>query len=307
MLRVKSICSLGFGLTFLAGVISSCDTKNNDNDQSTETTSTSQAIQESQGVINKSTPYPMVTDCELNKVTTLFDQHVSRSSTGLPPLTRPTFKFSLKSLRERIEAQIRSNVPSPLMLVHYGLDENGSLTYGIGFTNATGINDKFEVPNTFFVLNDRRELEEYIGVIPWREAFGKKYTSGTDVFIKRSASGGFESYDSTMHNRFVVFRTAKVLDFIEDNTPAATGTSLVADSIEIASYAHLKNKDEYHHGIALVPWSGTIRMVDNIPTRDRFAMRALDLGSPCPQNCDLFQEKYMGQQVPGCPERIMLK
>ena len=265
---------------------------------------------ESQGVINKSTPYPMVTKCELDTITGEFGRRIFTSMAGTTPLPTPVFKFSLKSLRLLLEVQKLSGVASPLMLVHYGLDGHDQMTYGIAFTNATGLNDKFVIPDAFYIPNNSNDLAPYIGIVPWMDVFASKYTAeapNAKVFIKRT-NAAIEPYDPKVHTRFVTFRSSKVLDFIEDNTPPATGTSLVADVIEIVSYAHLKSAaGEYHHGIAFVPWSGSTRMVDDVPTRQRFALRALDLGSPCPQNCEKFEEAYKGMDVPGCPERVMLK
>jgi hypothetical protein len=246
------------------------------------------------------TQYPMVTACELDKIEQEFDNRVF-STAGGAKLDRPSFKFTLQSLKDLLENQEHPSKSTALVMVHYGSDAQGAMTYGIGLTHASHANMAFATPTVFYVPQNQ-VLAAWTGAGTWMSQIGSKYTApspGQNVFIKRNHASGIEPFDPNEHAYFVMFETHKILQFMNDNLSSSSGH--VADMVELVSYAHLRDAEDHYHGVAFVAWDDTLRMVDDVESRKGFDMRAMDLGTPCPQNCNPFVSLYKGERVPNCP------
>lgn len=250
------------------------------------------------------TPDPPVNACEYQVIEQEFDKRIFRNALGTVKLKRPTFKFTVESLRNMLNASNCPGRTSTLLLIHYGLDEDMELTYGLGTTCAQFQGDRpFEMPSDFYTVTSgafTRWDPAQGGT--WLQVFGNKYTeqiTAHNVYINRQVGSSTNfPYDALMDTRYMVYPVDRVLSFLQDNEHSSTGKQIT--HVELVSYAALRDRQTYHHGVALLAWAGNEMMLDGSPHTNEFDMRAANLGSPCPQNCNKFVVRSTGLSIPGC-------
>jgi hypothetical protein len=247
---------------------------------------------------------PPLSDCDLDVMSRAFDAHVFMNATGTP-LPRKSIKFK----RSEFESRFRNfKIPEntmPLVAVRYGLDFSGYVTCGIGFCWADIADRKVVAAKRYYeVLSDGTFDSPPLDSSDWISAYGSRYTNPSSVFISRNLGETPQPFVMDVDTRIMYLEAYRVSQFLLDNPSA--------DVLELVSYSDLKrittnengvvlSRNIYHHGVAMVPWLGSARQVgrdDQDP--DSFTMRALDLGSPCPENCAKFRSRY-DRPVVVCP------
>ena len=223
-------------------------------------------------------------DCQVAKMTLAFEKRVCRNSAGTVPVRHNTCKFTISTFESA------SNVAVParhaqFMLVQFGLDANLDMVYGIGFVQVNLDNMTFVPPTRAFMANNANQHLQDVGTwTDWVNTYGARYKAAGNVFIRKEKVGGtFDQWQPNVHAEYVLFDMFKVSDFIQTNKTCEAGS--VADIIEVVSTAQLNPSDDFYHGVALIAWQGTKRLLDHAPARVGFCMRGMDLGSPCPDNC----------------------
>lgn len=238
---------------------------------------------------------PPLTDCDLDTMTRAFDEHVFKND-RVTPLPRKSIKFKRSEFEPRFHNFSIPKNTMPLVAVHYGLDFSGYVTCGIGFCWASIEDFKISPAKKYYeVLNDGTFATPPLDASEWLSAYGNRYTDtfAPSVFIRRTSGAVPDTFRMEVDTRIMYLEATRVSRFLLDNPSA--------DVLELVSYSDWKKGDIFHHGVALVPWEGSIRHVgraDQDP--NSFKMRALDLGSPCPENCAEFRPRY-DRQVVVCP------
>ncbi len=249
-------------------------------------------------------PLPAVTLCQLNKVEPAFDSRVFRDAQGKKKLERPSYIFSIGSLRDLIATRPCTD-STALLLVRYGLDPLMRLTYGVTVTcAATGGSQPFQEPIVHHMPDGGLHLRAWTGApgATWKGTYGDVYTKvtgGANVFIKRGTGSTIYAFDPTRDTYYMTFAMNRVLAFLNDNEFNAGARS--ATHVELVSYAHLKVAGHYHHGVMLVARDQQGRMIDNASWPHTYAMRGLNMGTPCPDYCSTFTLLNTGPAVSGCP------
>ena len=241
-------------------------------------------------------PNPNVSLCELNVVEPAFNTRVFRDAAGTQLIERPMYRFTIASLRTQLPPACDDGLG--LLMVHYGLTPQHRMTYGLARICAeTTEPHAFFDPTDFYTPDGSGNLTRWTGGLgqTWMSEFGDDYKAtgaGANVFLKRTADT-ITAFNPAQDTHYVLFQRSRVQELIDDN-PTAT-------HIEIVSYAHLKNANTYHHGVVLLASDASGRMINDGPPTSPYSMRGLNLGSPCPANCNRFAVPTAGEPVPGCP------
>lgn len=252
------------------------------------------------------TPDPPVNLCELTAIDDEFDKRIFRNATGTLKLKRPTYKFTAASLRHLLESSTCQAANSTVLVIRYGLDSNMELTYGLGLSCAAFGGDRtFPDPTDYYTVDNKvlvRWDPAAHGGKTWVQEFGDRYTEHStahNVYIERKLGDNTNyPYDPVVDTRYMTHTVDRVLSFLQDNEHSETGKQLT--DVELVSYCELRTADIYHHGVALLGWAGNDRMLDGLQHANDFDMRAANLGSPCPENCNLLKVPVVGHSVPGC-------
>lgn len=250
------------------------------------------------------TPLPAVTLCQLTKVENAFDSRVFRDPRGKVKLERPSYIFSVSSLHDLIATRACTD-STALLLIRYGLDPLMRMTYGVTVTCAApGGQQPFIEPDIHYMPDANLHLRAWSGPPgqTWKGTYGDVYTKvtgGANVFIKRGTGSTIFPFDPTKDTRYTTLAMNRVLDFLDHNEHHAGARS--ATHVELVSFAHLKAAGHYHHGVVLVARDAQGRMIDNTSWPYTYAMRGLDLSTPCPDYCSTFTLLNTGMAVSGCP------
>lgn len=247
-------------------------------------------------------PAPAVTLCQLTAVEGAFDSRVFRNASGKKQLERPTFQFSISSLRSFIASRPCTD-STALLLVRYGLTSQFKMTYGLAITCAVPSGTQpFTEPTIHHVPNGGLHLAPWSGASgqTWKGTFGNVYAKvagGANVYIKRSAN--IQAFDPAKDTYYVTFSITRVQEFLDHNEDHAGARR--ATHVELVSYADPKATDHYHHGVMLVARDEQGRMIDDATWPHTYAMRGLNLSTPCPDHCCTFMLLTTGLGVSGCP------
>lgn len=253
-------------------------------------------------------PNPAINACQLKEIEEEFDERIFSDDQGTVPLPRPKFKVKASSLLTLLKnGNEACGGDLSALLIHYGLDNEGGLTYGLAMICADD-DLKFTLPSVFYVPDGNLELIPWVppagSTETWISTFGAKYTAhptGHNVFLRKTPNGNdVDAFSYSTDVRFMVQSEERVRQLIQNNS-SSTGPKI--SEVELVSFAHQhENNGNFFHGVCMVGVNEYGRAIGNGPTTmaNPLLLRAVDLGSPCPQNCDVFNAAFAGVDVPGC-------
>ncbi|HQV76661.1 MAG TPA: hypothetical protein PLE78_14305 [Flavobacteriales bacterium] len=242
---------------------------------------------------------PAIDICQLEALEAAFDEHIFRDANG-NPLSRTDFNFRVESLESLLKSFKCGGVK--LMTVHYGLDEVNHLTYAIGFTcYGIGMGGAYTVPTKLYISDGAHGLRSLNTEesADWLDEYQGRYMANVHLRHGADLQVPVTLYDPDVDVRYTAHTFLRLDQFIGANTDSY-GRKM--SHIEIVSFADkLTTGGPYYHGHCLVGLDEAGRLVDDQPSGPLpFNMRGMDLGSPCPDNCGKFVEKYTGVSPAGC-------
>jgi hypothetical protein len=245
--------------------------------------------------------HPDLSDCQVKALEPAFDSRFFADLAGTASIPRPAYTFTIASFQDLLLDARHCCDSSKVLLLRYGLDALGRLTYGLTVTCASEKSRAFPEPVLHWMPDSHGDLVPYSGATTWKAKFGDAYTAtgaGAKVFVDADGQG-IRPFDPAKDTRYTVFGIDRVLAFLQQNTDSSNAR--IATHVEVVSYAHLRQADFYHHGVMLVARDAQGRMLDDDQVADaEFYMKACDLGNPCPYQCARYMPSSRGFNVPGC-------